>query len=308
MEIDGDTLFRRFKIVQDRVDAELLNHPRFIEQFKYVCGQVGANLQDVRDYDIEVSNDGKTIIVIAEGKYKVSNTQTFQAGEISLNNGTLIVTRSSGDLREATNDDIKKYQQPRYVNPKAILSTYYENRIYDENGIQLSYGKYTDKVELYTTLKEWEPHIRKLTLSTENYAPIFDGSSYPSATYSFDASIENYYRNKGNLGVVFGKEIEGITKNEKINKFENSSFEAFQLGLESPENLRIIPVSFATWSSDERKFILTDKYNEYPNCTYGEALIKIKENFDRIVERKITSYNQELYQAMLDASKRSRNK
>lgn len=49
-------------------------------------------------------------------------------------------------------------------------------------------------------------------------------------------------------------------------------------------------------------------HEEFQDRTYDEVLEDIKENFERVVAPKMTENNQELYQAMLDASKKSKSK
>ena len=316
MKIENHLLYNDFKNVRHQIDAEMLSHPRFMELLEHVCLQTDAYLENVYSHGVYVSPDGKKVKFIVECVHKeteeekltstekanelVPNEKEISATEISIDEGMLKITTARGKLRSVKESDMDKYVLYS-KKPRSLLSTYYANNVYDENGICLSWGSYTDELEFYKGMEDID--IRVQTLDPAMNAAVFDEHSYPQTCVSNNAIAENLYRTHDNLGISYKKNEEGIKGvGEKTIQKETKS--VFMVGLETPENLRTVG-TIATWSPEEEQFDLEE---EFQDRTYDEVLEDIKENFERVVASKMTENNQELYQAMLYASKKSKSK
>lgn len=304
MEFNKEVLFQKILPIKDKLDAKLLAHPLFMEQLDYLCSKALGLLENVHDYKVYISQDGQKIEFVVEGEHKgdTRDNKQIYCGEISMNGDALSVTSSQGTLYRSS--DLRKEGQEIIDKCDSKLYTYYDNFMYDDKGICLSWSSYMDSYPLtfpmeYTNLREQVlSNLHKPTFSY-NLPPV-------NPMFYNNATAHCMHRTYDNLGVVYENYIRGINPNSLPSE---NRYDICQVNTERPERLIAIPCPIATWSNDERKFVNSGFHSLLEGKTVEEILEEMKENFVIGVEHsKTKEYNPEMYENLLEATRYSKSK
>ena len=277
-----------FEKIKEKIDANLLANPRFQALFENACNSA-FDITDRTRCQVSVSEDGKTVVVTDKGKYSkfsrdneaIIHTAIFLEGE------NLISERSFGIT----------YQLPRPVanDLDAALYTDYENRIYDSNGIELSYSSYSDTCE-YDSKKLLGNLIDRVLQPT--HKPIFTYNLIPrlqNNIFCSNANAKCIYRSKEYLGIAYQQVPKGIKANGTWD--ENRSF-ICDVATEYPEDLRTWSRPIAVFENGEYR-----PTEEFRDKTLSELERDFKDNFAKGIETsKTKTSNPVMYNKLVEAT------
>lgn len=300
MEFNKELFNKKILQVKDKLDAKLVSHPLFMEQLNYLWEQLNGNVQNTHSFNIYISEDGKKIEILAEGECNNNTRENRRlcCGTIKLDGDALNVMTTFGTLYRA--DDLRKEGYEISENYDSCLSTYYDNYIYDDKGICLSWGDYGDSYP-FTSPMEYI-NLREQVL-TSLHKPTFSYNLPPTnPLYYNNASSCCTYRTYDNLGLAYQCRINEI----KPGTTTKNSANIFSVNTVKPEKLIIIPYPIATWSADMKEYVV-DRI--YEGKTFDEVLEITKENFQKGIEHaKTKDYNPEIYENLLQATRYSKRK
>lgn len=307
-----DENFFKYKIesAKDKVAAELKAHPRFMELLEYACKRI-TGLVDAEDYGIKISEDGKSIEIIADGYNKLAcdslkASKRLSSFKISLTeDGGLITKISDGSIYRAS--DLNLIGEPvKDTNKLSSLTTSYEGTYYDANGIQMCQSDYTDTFEL-------SDDIRNVNLysyvENDTYAPDLNTIPMRFPDYCFNARSVQYYRMPNDIGVGYCTMIDGIKKQGRFGSIETKDniHMICPQNLVHPERLSVLVAVPAATVNKNGEFVF-----HYPEI-FGTDVESVKQNlretFKENLERAdLKKTNPEQYQALCEYMKSSRQR
>lgn len=301
--MEFDTMFKeaKFEAVKDKIDPTLLANPAFMGAFNRACrnahGMTGRNT-----YHIYVSDDGKLVSITDEGKEhncreELKDNRIVTATNITLDGDTMNVEFCSGTLYKAEDyNKIGVYIPSQF---KSVLNTYYSNDIYDEKGIQLGHSWYGDSYSLDTGLNS--VNLREQTLS-KLHKPNFKYNMIAEHPIFYNnASAGCIYRTYDNLGLAYKTYAEGMKPYGATTKVTH---DINTVSTEYPERLSLVPLSVATWSPDDRDYVVSSYL--YGDMPLKDVCDQIKANFRAGLENsKTKEYDIEMYQRLVETAEKT---
>ena len=285
---------QEFEKIKSKVDPKLLYNPKFISLFEIACSYVNQfTMRDRLNHSISVSEDGKNIIITDEGKNKTygQDKDTVMSTTISLDGENITEEYSLGIL----------YKNPNPENRDLDLNlvTAYENKVYDENGIQITYGSFSD--EFPFSSRTFSGNLKGQVL-TNLHKPTFGiGMMGPQLPRFYEnAEAKFAYRYPQNLGVAYLVERE-----EKQNKHGKIKSTACAVHTEYPEELQIL-------SSKPIAVFENGKYEptgKYAGMSFDAVAEIYKKFFVDGIERSKTKENDpEMYDRIINVVNQSNHK
>ena len=285
-----------FEKIKSKVDPKLLYNPKFMSLFIKACSYVNQfTMSDRQKHKVSISEDGKKIIITDEGKNELYglDKDTVISTMISLDGEYITEEYSLGILCKETdrkNSDLD-----------LSLITSYENKVYDENGIQITYGSFSDKFPFSS--RTFSGNIKGQVL-TNLHRPTFGiGMMGPQLPRFYEnAEAKFVYRSPQNLGVAYLVEKEEIKQSDSLGKIRSS---VCAVHTEYPEELQVLssePIAVF----DNGKYKPTGKYAGMSIDAVAEIY---KENFIAGIESsKTKQYDPEMYDRLINVVSQSNQK
>lgn len=267
------------------------NNPAFLSSLQQaimaVVGSAAEPNVDVPVY-IEISNDGQELVLRSKVRKSPINHNpdlqdniSFDQVRFHLEGDNLVVTNYTGEMYNL--DDYKKTTSGEFAEKLApfdsnrtptLLSTFYTNTLYTNDGIQLSYSTYKD----YSPLgcRKDDSALLRETISSHCPQRWQFGYVPSDPQFAYHASASTVFRYPDRLGMAEYVEVNGIDAKNMAKEYKRNYY---AVNTEWPERLGIIPNSLAHF--EDRDIVLSDSCKSlFPNLmTYDEVEREISKQF-----------------------------
>jgi len=314
-----DENFFKYKLenAKNNIDVELKAHPRFEELLKIGCERI-TGLVEANDYGISISEDGKTIRIVAEGYNKhtrdelKSNTRLATFKMTLTDEGAIITELADGTLYRTS--DLKLIGvEVKDTNKPSTMDTFYEGTYYDANGIELCQSRYTDSIELAEEMNKMNKMNLYSLIVDSIYSPNFKTIPMMLPDYCYAGRSAQYYRMADDIGVGYCRLVDGIDKNGRYSlaKTKDDIYMICPQNLAKPERLSVLVGSPAA-SFDATKG-LSGEFVVLDTKLFGENVEETKEilreTFEDCLENSdLKETKPEQYQALREYMNKSRQR
>jgi hypothetical protein len=289
------------EIVKEQLSEQLLNNTVFSKSIEY---DIHKMLADCDMLDATISDDGKTVIINSEGKItrdSVSKNELSGLKYTLEQDGKLSKNTTYGVLYDADQYYRDRTDRP-FFHASAVLGTFYQHRVFDQDGIEISYSDYSKPAYPLTGVNYYD---------TKEFKTQLFGMHMPQE-WNLDGPVNPRFASGGTVsGTLRNPDYPGIAT---LYRYDLEGLQAFPINRKSylaeihgeyPERLRVDEWGkFATFEDGDWK--VYDPYGVYEGKTIKEIISEKVRQFGEVLDSSNTRmYNNPQYEILKEMADRS---